>query len=508
MTLAAAVLLAAEAGPAGGQTEDTLPVGAVRERSVKASPSPASVRPVGELRIWSFFSQGNRFGQLSSMVKEGREFDGRRGITLQERLDLNYSLVGGDRHERVNAQTHLSSWGAYLGSQFEIGPEDSLETLELRRDGDKIAGYFTRAGSRNDVSLVADRDMAVWDPNFVDQIELLLALKDLNIGTAISDSVVSPQSLIKSVVSGRVIYFMWQEIYKGRIDSVFIIRLDRPFEGQLYFTPDKRLVRTDFINQKVRVYQDLVQPPVVQPSRVDEPRGQQQNPSFTWRTLVFKLPYYAAFLLAALVAMVMFSREAFRLAPAYFFAVIGSLLYVLIPQVQNPIIIRIVAWLLPEGGVSGFAAYRLALVAPVLGGLFQSALMLGALFGLFSIMKIKPEHRVGLAVFLAGGFAVAEACYMSGLAISPLFGWDGLGQLMMVLFHVATGALIGGAMGLGPKHLIPAVLVAALVNAALRYLPFFPQLKVLDTAVVHMMMAVIALSFIAAVLLLLRRLRV
>lgn len=494
-------------GAAFGQDGDTLPVGAVRERAVAASPSISAVRPAGDLRIWTFHSQGTQFGILSSQVKAGGTIDGRPSLAFEEQLDLDYTKIKADRHDHVTGSTSLANDGAYLGTDWKIGPEDSAETLELRRVGGKIDGYFTRAGQRNDISIAAGRDIGVWETNFLDQLEAKLALMDLNIGKVIDDSVVSPQSLIKSKISGQVIYFMWQEIYKGRIDSVFIIHIDRPFEGMLYFTPDKRLVRTDFVNQKVRAYQDVVQAPRVEqpaPTQTETPRA---APTFTWRVLIFKLPYYLAFAMVALVGMLMFSWEAFRRGQSYLFLIVGMLIYLFIPNVQNPIIIRVVAGLLPEGGISGGAAYGLALVAPVIGAVFQAALILGALLGLFSIVKPKTEYQVGLAVFLAGGFAVVEACYMNGLALRPLIGWDGLGQMMLVLFHVATGALIGGAIRLGPKHLVPALLVAALVNMLIRYLPFLPQQRVLDVEVVHMMMAVIVLAYIASVLLLLRRLR-
>ena len=47
-----------------GQPLDTLPKGAVAERSIKASTSVESFRPVGDLRIWSFFAKQTTFGQF------------------------------------------------------------------------------------------------------------------------------------------------------------------------------------------------------------------------------------------------------------------------------------------------------------------------------------------------------------------------------------------------------------------------------------------------------------
>ena len=490
------------------QTVDTLPDGAVPARDIEASASVTAFRPIGELRVWSYYNLGKRFGQFSSLVKEGPVIDDRRAVELEERVNLDYSLIGTDRHDRISGRTYLDETGAYLGTQLDIGPDDSLETMQLSREGDDVSGYYTRGGVRQTTSMVVDSDFGAWDPDFVDQLELMLALKDLSIGTTFADSIVSPRALLKTVVSGQVNYFMRREITKGYFDSVFVIHLDRPFEGEAYFTANKRLVRTDFTNQRIRVYQDLVQKPSVKPGATAGSREARPQPTLTWQAVLFKLPYYIGFAMAGLLAMLMFSREAFRDRFAYVCFIGGVVMYVLIPQVQNPIVIAIISALLPDQGISGAGAYALAAVPPVFGGLFQTALVLLVLYGLFVVRKIPKARHVGYAVFLLGGFAVAEACYMSGLTLRPLFGWDGLGQLTLILFHVATGALLGGAFGLGRKHLIPAAAAAVLVNALLRYMPFLQQQTVVDSAVVHMLMAAVALSYIAAVLLLLRRLHI
>ena len=68
------------AGQVTGQEEDTLPVGAVRARSIAASGSAEAFRPPGEYRVWRYFGKQTTLGQLTSIVRGLTEIDDRSAL--------------------------------------------------------------------------------------------------------------------------------------------------------------------------------------------------------------------------------------------------------------------------------------------------------------------------------------------------------------------------------------------------------------------------------------------
>jgi hypothetical protein len=195
------------------QPDDTLPKGAVAQRSVRASESVEAFRPAGDMRIWQFFAKQTTFGQLTSVVTGRRDIDGRPALTLRESLQIDFTKIGGEAQETVSGESYVTSSGHFAGCELRIGPSKQAEQLVMSRSDDELTGYFTRGGEENEIELPWPRESYFWDPHLVDQLEIFLARQDLEIGTVIDDSLFLPQSLLHTRVAGQVVYFMWQEIY-------------------------------------------------------------------------------------------------------------------------------------------------------------------------------------------------------------------------------------------------------------------------------------------------------
>ncbi|MCD6249450.1 MAG: hypothetical protein J7J98_03850 [candidate division Zixibacteria bacterium] len=481
-----------------GQDEDTLPVGAVPERSIIASSSAEAFRPIGEYRVWRYFGNQTTLGQITSIVKGFTEIGGQQAMIVDEAMRLDYTLLGGDRKIIAEGTSYLSNSGRYIGSDLNIGDTVHVEHLKLTCTGDGIEGSFTRAGTDQSVEMVLDCDRFFWDFYMVDQLEFYLAMQDIQIGTRLDDSIFQPQSLMSTKIAGQVVYFMYQEIYKGKFDSVFVIRLTKPGDYQLYLTPDKKLVRVDMIQQGIRVYQDIVG---VSTAAARAKTEQKRDISH----LLLKLPHYVAFILVTAVAMLFFSVAAFRWPQAYLFFGGGGILFLAIPFIVNPLILRIVENWLSPALAEGDSLYVVGIVPSLIVGIAQTGLIWGGIFWLIAWLAPKEYRLIGLGAFLGGGFALAEACYGAGLQVTILFDWPLAERIAFILLRVISGGLIGWVFtnNVERRWMIPGLILPVAVVA--RYLPLLVQGGLIDVEVIHFVLVVGMVLYLLAAMLLIKK---
>ena len=484
------------------QQADTLPRGAVAQRSIRASASVEAFRPVGDMRVWQFFAKQTTFGQLTSIVTGRHEIDGRSALTLRESLEVDFTKIGGEAHEIIRGESYVTSSGRFAGCDFEIGPPEQAERLVMSLSDDGLDGYYTRGGEELDIDQPMTAESFFWDPHFVDQLEIYLGLQDLEIGTVINDSIFLPQSLIHARIAGQVVYFMWQEIYKGKIDSVFVIRLTEPSTYQLFFTPDKKLVRVDMVDQGVRVYQDLVRQTKIPGS--SEAATSREAP-FSLRALLFKLPHYVAFVLVLGLSILLLAPRAFRWSSSYLALLIGAILYIVTVLAVNPALIWVARHLVDLRSVSGSSFYFAGTLLPLMTGLIQAAFIYAGLYFIGRLSASRTYRYSGLGVFLGGAFGLAESMYLSGWQTEVLFAWPLLERACMIIMHAASGALIGRFMTGDRVHLVWAIIAAAAVNGAMRYLPLLVQTRMIDMEAVHFIMALGTLVYLLGVVVLSRR---
>jgi len=481
-----------------GQDEDTLPVGAILERSITASSSAEAFRPIGEYRVWRYFGNRTTVGQITSIVKGFTEIGGQQALVVDETMRLDYTLLGGDRKIIAEGTSYLSNSGRYVGSDLNVGDTSRMERLQLTCTGDGIEGSFTRAGSEQSIEMALVCDRFFWDIYLVDQLEFYLAMQDIQIGTRLEDSIFQPQSLMSTRIAGQVIYFMYQEIYKDKFDSVFVIRLTEPSDYQLYMTPDKRLVRVDMIQQGIRVYQDVVGVSTGSDRVTTEPKWGLSH-------LLLKLPHYVAFVLVTAVAILFFSVAAFRWSQAYLFFGGGVVLYLVIPFVINPLIVMVVEnWLSPSLA-EGSSLYVMGVVPSVIVGVAQIGLIWGGILGLVAWLAPKEYRLVGLGAFLGGGFALAEACYGTGLQVTILFDWPLAERIAFILLQVISGGLIGWVLThIGERRwMIPGLILPIAVVA--RYLPLLVQGGLIDVEVIHFVLIVGMVLYLLAAMLMIKK---
>ncbi|MCP4685179.1 MAG: hypothetical protein GY867_06980 [bacterium] len=473
-------------------------------RAVKADTSIESFRPLGDARTWIFYAQQQTFGRLISTVSGTREINGRRALTFDESLEIDYTMIGGERKSEIKGEFYIAPEGSYLGCRLTLGPDSVSERFEVDLNNGRLEGFYTRAGSQVEVNVPLERDYVPWEASFVDQLEIFLAMRDLKVGDTIVDSVFSPQIMMPTRIVGRVTRWMWQEIYKDKIDSVFIIRLTEPGDFQLYFTADKRLVRVDMENQNIRVYQGQIRGTLPGGPSATATTVPARDARSTFRLMFLRSPHYAAFLAMALLSVLFLTRAGFKRFDSWLAFVAGGIGFIIIPYTQIPLQIYLVtSWLIPnvnEGGSLYFWSIFPALAAGVIQTLYAFLLLTAVLFW----RKVKPFHQPSIGAFLGAGFGLIEACYVSGLQVTSLFTPILVERGFIILLHVVAGTLIGSAIGRGTERLSITIILIMLLNSCYRYLPIFIQQGKMSVPLLTIIMGFIGLAFLVYALVTLR----
>ncbi|MBN1212841.1 MAG: hypothetical protein JXA92_09720, partial [candidate division Zixibacteria bacterium] len=361
-------------------------------------------RPVGETRQWTFVTRDTTIGRLVSVVKEDIKINGRRGYVIDEKLTLKYDRPENPMALDIEGDHYISDEGYYLGDKLKISVNENVEKFEFELEKGVLKGYFTRSGKKVEKTEPFATDLFAWENYFIDQLELFLAMRDINVGDTLRDTIYLPQSMYKSAITGTVDKFLYKEIYRNKFDSVFQIHLTQPQEFILFLTPDKRLVRIDFPQSRIRGYLDLVQ---------KKPQTSTLRPKYTLMTFLSTLPAYLFYLLVTLLSLMFLVRKGFKWKRAYPALLIGVAVYFLMLLTQFPLQKYIIAkWLFPAVSTGG-SFYSWGLSPALATGLVQEIIKLAVIIIIIFWFNPRLERFIIIGAFCGAGFGFMEACYLA-----------------------------------------------------------------------------------------------
>jgi hypothetical protein len=173
--------------------------------------------------------------------------------------------------------------------------------------------------------------------------------------------------------------------------------------------------------------------------------------------------------------------------------------------VVTPLVVWVIdVWLRPAAaGTDMFLLY--GAVPPLIMGLVQVGLVSAAIYMLLHWKKPREYRIVGLGAFLGAGFALAEAAYVSGLALTVLFDWTLAERACYIVIQVTSGALIGRALAGDSVRLSLAASVALLANSFARFLPLFVQRELVNLETLHFVLIFWVLAYLLLAMVLLKR---
>ncbi|MFQ5500055.1 MAG: hypothetical protein ACE5FH_10335 [Candidatus Zixiibacteriota bacterium] len=465
---------------------------------VKAASTFDSYRPIGETRLWTFVHRDSTLGRLISTVTRSKTIDGIGGFVIEERLGLDYFRMRGLMKYQLVGEQFVSESGSYLGSDLTITVDDQSSQMKLERDGATITGFIERAGSQAPFEQTVDRSFFALGANLLDQMELFLAMRDIEVGEMIEDSVFVPQDGVNALFQGVVEEFLYLELYQGVFDSVFVIQVSQPQQYRLYLTPDHRLVRADIGTERLRAYLDLVRKPL--------PKKRPAQPQVTLRKAVLASPHIIVYVIVAALCGLFYTGRAYRNSILYVALIFGGIAAMAIPYVQIPVQL----YLLGDAFVpsaSGGGRPLLATMLPALSaGLIQELLKLGLLIAVVMLASPREYLYKSLGVTVALGFGLVEAAYLVTLISPiPLLSWNLLERLFLILYHVTAGALIGYALSRGYKAVVIWLAVLIAVNSLWRYLPILVQQGKASPEVLSLATSFMTIVLVGTALILFRR---
>ena len=270
-------------------------------------------RPSGEFRLWTFIVEGTVIGELRSTVKDEKSIDGETAISVEEKLNLDYTKVGGQLKMDYSNNMFFTGSGLFLGLNSKLEINEVKGGLDLKRDGEYLTGISIRGENEFDENVSFNRDKFAIENNFLDQYELFWAMRDFKVGDIIEDSIFNWQSLSYSKLIAKVDTLDYKSLYKKLYDSVFVIVYQQPLEQIHYFTHDNRLVKAIMPTLNQKVYLDAVRVP----SQSDMNRIPARGASIM--ETIFAFLIYLGF---GFFSIIFFIKQGYRSLVTYLFFII------------------------------------------------------------------------------------------------------------------------------------------------------------------------------------------
>jgi len=461
-----------------------LAVDSLAQRAVPASTNFASYRPVGEIRGWTFVAKDSAIGQLISTVKKEAEIDGIAGVELSQVLQLDYNIIGTERKLQVRSSHFVSNEGHYLGDKMEIIVNDHMEKLELKRDGDRIKGFSTRAGNKIEQELSFPEKGFAADILFLDLYENLLAQRDIKVGDTIFDSVFVPQTMLVEKVEAFVEHFGLISLYNQVKDSVFVIRFTQPQVMIFYFSPEKHLVKADFLSQQMKAYLDLVRR--LPPEAISKP-------SFGLERFMKLFPNYGVYLLIGVISLLFFAGNNVYRSNLVLVVIGGGLGFIVAALTQVPLQSYLAQKLFLPKVADGQSPYLWAIVPALPAGVIQELIKIGIIYSIFRIVGIKGRNPLHIGVAVGAGFGITEASYIiSYVPDSPIWSVSLVERGFLILFHSVSGLMLAAALLFNSKmKKAGLIIMVVMANSLFRYMPVFVQRNMLDAELFYILIPII-----------------
>lgn len=480
------------------------------ERSIQGFTSFDEYRQLGEYRYWTFVAKDSVIGSLLSSVTEEITINDISGYVIEQRLKLDYSKISTDLIFDIINSHYVANDGMYLGDKMKISINDETEEAELKRDGSELSGYMTRGGNELDQKVDLGEIKYTFENNYIDDLELFLASRDITIGTQIDDTIFMAQSMIKSQIYGIVEDFRNIRLYNEVFDSAFVIEFTYPTMMTVYFTPDKRLVKLEIPSQELKIYQDAVVNPLKAKLPVEKSASQSQNQPIQKALEKPILPIVVLALLYIIVGVIItlfFVGAFYKDTTLNGFVLVGAGIFIIIPFTQIPLQEYLfIEYFVPHVIKAGESALVWGFFPASTAGFIQEIIKLLAILLVVNTLKLKKNQFLSIGAVIGLGFGLSEAIFLTyGAPSVQYFGFHLVERIFMLVFHVSAGMYLGFAVQEGKSKIIWCLLLTIVINSLFRYLPILVQNKTLTPQLLGILLAFIAILFVVYVLFITKR---
>ncbi len=473
---------------------------AARLSAHQAVSSVDAFRPEDSHRNWLFYIGDQRFGTLESVAKGEASLDDLDGFRFDQDLKFDYTPLGNAVQIAISSQHFVNAQGHYLGDRMNASAGPQKQEMLLKRSADSVTGYVLSGGVREERGQAIPADARSVDNNMLDQMEMYLAFQNFGIGDTLADTVFVPQILAHTPMRFAVEGFA-QVRYGDIIDSAYVLHFLEPQDQMVYFTRDNRLVKIELTGQNINIILS------------EDPHEKLMPPSGSagFSGFVARLPLYLVYVLFAGLFSIFVIRRYYRSPEIYFIFILGCAMYSLLGSTQIPLqkwySLNVLIPAVREGG----SLFTWGMISALITGVVQEILKLFPL--ILAWFFRKPDHRsmVAYGLFCGLGFGFLEACSLTGAAWQAgaidLFSWSVFERFFAMLFHAASGALLGYAMS---SRLIgfSAMLVGAILyHSLINYSIIFYQKRFISVSLLESSIAFLDIIFAVVVFLIVRNAR-
>lgn len=451
-------------------------------------------------RTYLFLTNDQQFGILESVFEGEAEFEGIEAFKFEEKLSFDYAVLGNEMKIAIINRHYVNQDGSYLGTELNAAIDTNFQNLHLKQVDGTVVGFFTNNDIKQEMNIEIPPHYFSIDNNMIDQLESWLAFRGVNVGDTIIDTVFVPQITQQTVFRGVVDDYVGIK-YGALYDSAYLINFSDPAIQKVYFTKDYKVIRVDLETQNISVIlsedpMEKFAPPVA---------------TFGFSDFIARIPYYLIYLLIGGIFAILFDRKQFKNPDIYIALILGGTIYTLIGATQVPLQKWFATAYLIPGLKEGGSLYKLGIFNALITGVIQEALKIVLLAVIFFVRKptLKPMTAIGL--FCGLGFGIYEACSLTGAAMQSgamsIFSWGMFERFFSILFHAATGALLGYSLVRGLKFVIIFWPVAVIVHSFMNYMIVFLHRNVIDISMFELIIAFITTVFVLVVYLIVGRKR-
>ncbi len=452
--------------------------------SYKAAKSVDEVRQIDGKRKYNYYLNDSLVGYFQSIFKADVEFNNIPCYITHERIVLDFAPVGQDYKIQIRNRHYFNEAGYYIGDDMLISSGGKAHRLYLLNKKEVLSGYYTDGEQKENIEQFLSPTIFTLDNNMIDQVEFLLAFKDIKVGDTIIDSIFAPQTMIQSQVKIVVEDYVGKR-YGNIYDSAYACHFIEPIEQYAFMTKDRKLIKLTQESQGISVV--LVESPL--------DKMAPKEKALTFIGFVKRIPIYIVYLIFGIIFASPFLLKNYKRPEIYIALVLGGAVYLINNYVTFPLQKWYGAEILIPAMEKGSSLYLYGALTTLISGFFQETIKLIPIILIF--LWKRPTQKLSIAIgVLAGiGYAIYAASSITGnpyqIGAMPILSVAVFGQIVMILFHTAAGAGYGYGINRGWKQLFMIWLPLVLIHTLYDYLLVFQQKGGIDAALVEMSRVII-----------------
>ena len=184
------------------------------------------------VRTYFFIYDNQEIGRLESKFVGRDEFENIDAYKFEEKLTFDYSTLGNPLKIAMICRHYVDKNGIYVGTDMNAALDTNYQALHLKRQADSIVGTFKSDETVRGISIELRPSFRSIDNNMIDQLEMFLAFRGVEVGDKLNDSVFVPQVIQKTVFRGTVESF-GEVTYGNLTDSAYRIDFILAEQGKI-----------------------------------------------------------------------------------------------------------------------------------------------------------------------------------------------------------------------------------------------------------------------------------